>query len=120
MGINQARRGEIVVLEFRDRQRYFPGIGVWTPAYRYEVHIVTSVTREGVVKATRDANGLERPVKHRDAERVLVMPKKVNADAAMKAAQAHTWSDHPEQPRPYYELNELRQMLLQHVIEAGN
>jgi hypothetical protein len=102
-----AHRGDLAVIVANH-----PDLGYQT----VEITEVTSITRDGLVKAIRDTWDTTRPLARvLGVEQVLVVPKtEVDAAAVMKAAKAHTWPDHPNQPRHYESLDEVRALMAEH------
>jgi hypothetical protein len=109
-----ARRGDIAVIE-STRHDYVQGKGS-TVRYDVEITLVTSVTKTGFVKEVRDAWGsLRKVTPNRLDTLVRVLPaSQVDPGDAMKVAKDHHWPGHPDQPRPFGSLEEVRQALTPH------
>jgi hypothetical protein len=106
--LGRARRGDIAVLEIRAHD------GIPT---RWEIHRVTSITREGVVKATVDPwpNSAPVPYARLFAARChIASAATVDADAVMAAARAHHWPGHPDHPMSFDTFEAARDVVKAH------
>jgi hypothetical protein len=109
-----AKRGDLAVIII-ERQDYY--IGQASPPARTEVtiHEVTSVTRDGAVKAVRGTWPGSSPVpveRLARGARILTMSKTaIDVPAALDVARAHHWAGHPGQPRPFDSLAAVRAAL---------
>jgi hypothetical protein len=100
-----ARRGDLVVVHEHVRD-YVIGQGA-SEYDRYEVGVVTSVTRDGLVKRYTGTWGSEVTI--RGHVRCQLVPRAaVDVAGAFAAAKAHTWPGHPTQPKAYESLEEVR------------
>jgi hypothetical protein len=84
--------------------------------FRVEITEITSITRDGHVKAIRDSWGMTWPLaRYLGVEQVLIVSKsEVDTAAVMTATKAHTWSGHSNQPRPYESLDEAHAVVAEH------
>lgn len=118
----RAKRGDLVIVarEYRD---YIIG----QPSREYttcEVGTVTSITRDGVVKAFRSVHyygqdGCEESTQlsylPKPFEALIVPAAKIDVQAALKTAYEHCWpSGHP--CMPYGSLAEVREALRPHLL----
>lgn len=95
----KARRGDLAAV-VRTRRDFYTDRPAET---REEVVLmeVTSVTREGVVKAGRDAWGEVEPVDRYGPAAVYVLPAaEVDVKAVMRMAAGHCWPN-SDTPRPF-------------------
>lgn len=111
MTFQPARRGDLVVIVINH-----PDLDYQT----VEIMLVTSITRDGHVKATQNTWGTTLPLARQlGVQQTLVVSKtEVDVDAVMAAARAHTWPGHPNQPMHYDTLAEVRQVLAPHRLQA--
>lgn len=102
-----ARRGDLLLL------------GQDGDCWRFGV--VTSITREGVVRAARLVGYGDVPTMiypPRPGQVVKVMCRdRIDVDAALAVAAAHTWPQH-DSPMPYSSLTEAREAV-RHLIIGG-
>ena len=105
-----AKRGMVLVHEIT-RRDYIIGEGPREHT-DCELGIVTSITRDGLVKRYRNAWGGEQdgPAGRMFRGRVHLAPG-IDPEPAMAAAKAHCWPGHPGQPKPYGSLAEVREAL---------
>ena len=107
----EAKRGDLVVLEIRHRD-FYAGSGI-KESYEYSVAVVTSITRDGMVKAARRAGWdggcpLDRMT---GLVRWWVAPKaSMDVEAAMAAAAEHTYPN-SSTTRGFETLEEARELL---------
>lgn len=118
--VRPARRGDLVVVEETTVTSFIGARSVATS--RYTVAVVTSVTRDGAVKAFRvdryqTENGETRQVARLAAgTRLLTFPKeKINVAAAQQTAREHTWPG-GQSSMPYNTLDEVREALRPHLV----
>jgi hypothetical protein len=108
----KAKRGDAIAIVTESRD-YVIGRPSST-ATRVEVGIVTSITRDGVVKAFRNTwsespQPIERVVGFKQC---IVIPSDVVSPAdVMTVAKAHHWPGHPNQPKAFDSLEALREAL---------
>jgi hypothetical protein len=112
-----AKRGDIAVIVTERRDCH---IGK-SSTIRTEVEVteVTSVTREGAVKAVRFARrgAPSIPVARLMPHTTYVVPRaEFDVASALDAARAHHWPNHPDQPKHFDSLDEVRGMLIAHRI----
>ena len=86
---------------------------------RVDLMQVTSCKRDGYVKECRDASGY---IDTRwTTGRVLIIPPSVVAsDDVRRVALAHHWDGHPNQPKPFDSLNEVRDALRPYRLERAS
>ncbi len=115
----KARRGDIAVL-VTERRNYYIGRGS-TVHTDVEIALVTSVTREGTVKAVRHVGSdTTLPVARLPRHTVhIVSAAEFDVAAVLESARAHCWPGHPDQVKPYASLAEVRDMLQQHRACPG-
>lgn len=112
---NPATRG--MVLVHHEHSSYWvndePGKGHSVESDDFTIGVVTSVTREGIVKRFRTAGwGTDRPgPADKQFRGKVYMAPGIDPEAALEAAKAHTWPGHPEQPMPFRSLEEVRAVL---------
>ena len=124
---NPAKRGMVLVHHEHSRcwVNDAPGRGHVAESDDFTIGVVTSVTRDGVVKRFRSAEcGTERPgpADKRFGGKVYLAPG-VDPEGAIEAARSHTWPGHPDQPMPFGSLEEIRAALRpyrQAEAEAGS
>ena len=109
-----ARRG-MVCVHVKHQRDWFIG----EPNREHDdvvVGIVTGITREGLVRRFK-VPSYEDSWNERDLRRcggqVLVCPD-VDPAGAEQAARAHHWPKHPESPRPFASVAEVREALRPH------
>lgn len=112
----KAKRGDIAVI-VTERRDYYIGQETQT---RTEVtlHVVTSITREGIVKAVRDVWDGSTPVPldrvHACRSALYIVPQgDVDVPAAMATARAHTYPN-SDTPMAYASVAEVKAMLSGH------
>lgn len=110
----KAKRGDLVVIVTR-----VPDFVIGQPAAsrdQVDVCEVTSITRDGVIKAVRKASwGMTVEMSRwTNRHQTYVVPKAdIDVAAAMETAAANPW--HNGMPGKYYDsLDEVREMLRQH------
>jgi hypothetical protein len=124
-GGSRARRGDLIVV-----CQEHPSFGAGDPYDSYTVGVVTSVTRDGGVKAYRPAGDLPEPERAGRAadkgtdlarqrpDRFWVLPADgVDVPAALATAACHTWPD-SQFPQPYESLDEVRAVMQPHLAAA--
>jgi hypothetical protein len=108
--VKKAQRGDLVVVHrtqsitFTDRVERRD---------EFRVGRVTNITRDGAVKKWAPVGFGETPVevdRVRDTVRVAGQ-RTVDVDAALDAARAHHYDGHPEHPKPFDSLEEVRELL---------
>lgn len=85
-----------------------------------EIHEVTSVTREGAVKAVRRLDSdYSTPIErcHGVTQRLLIPAAVIDKPAAVQTILAHTWPGH-ESMKPYDSIEEARAALRPHLVSA--
>jgi hypothetical protein len=115
----KARKGDLVLVERIDRD-YVIGQGA-VEYTTYNVGVVASATRDGIAKTWRRvgwgsaliSGGHAEPLQNsRLVSRYWVMPaKRIDVEAALRAAKAHHWPGHPGQPKAFDSLDEARSAL---------
>lgn len=119
----KAKRGDLVALVITST--YARTSGPVQSSTRVLVHMVTSITREGAVKATRPLHGSDLgrgeqygPEKPSPIDRVLGLRQRyvigadqVHIPSAIAAVLAHHYPGHPGQLQPFDSLEELRELL---------
>lgn len=117
---NQAKRGDLAIIESRHRDHFMGQDARERSAFA--VCVVTSITRDGVVKAVRRTGYGDtiQPIAHWVGFHVahIVPQTKIDVDGALEAARQHTWPDHPDQPKYYDTLDEVRDALRPHLNVA--
>lgn len=112
----RARRGDLVIVHTVHRD-FIIGEGPKSHD-EFTIGVVTNINRDGAVKAYRPV-GTDRPLPlvylARSLQNVYLLPKdRVDVEAAMATAAAHTWPGH-DYPRYYDTLGEVRDALRPHV-----
>lgn len=111
------RRGDLLVIEFSRSVAFTQG-GDRLTTTDYDLHQVTNITRAGVAKATRDRWPGATPTplaRWTGVTNTLVIPAvEFDVEAIWAAALRHTWPDHPNQPRNWATLEELRVLCAPH------
>lgn len=110
----RARRGDLAVLVCT-RRDFVIGQGT-TERTAADVVQVTSVTRQGLVKAVRSCwtDSCSVPLERWSfpgPEVYLVSQDRIDVVAAMELARQHSWPGHPNQPMPFESLEAVRQAL---------
>lgn len=115
-----AKRGDLVIVG-RKVGNYIIG-KPYSEHDEYRICVVTNITREGAVKAYRDRDD---GVAHRLDQVInligiaLVPAVRIDVDAAMKAAEDHTWPG--GQPwMPFDSLDEVRAALKPHLLDGAS
>lgn len=119
----EARKGDLILIE---RKAIITSL---TEPRRerttYEYGVVGSATRDGVVKTWHPlgyGDGLlsvSDSVLPRHA-RMWVMPRKaIDVEAALRAAKAHHWDGHPNQPKPFDTLEAAKDAIRAYVIKSA-
>jgi len=118
----QAKRGDLIV---RVSTPHTHTIGSATQARtRVEVLEVTSVTRDGMVKAARnvadDSLASVPRERWRDVQQIYVIPAAdINKQAVVEAVKSHHYPGHPDQPQPFDSVAEVKALLRPHLAKAG-
>lgn len=109
-----AKRGDLVVIESTHTD-FVIGSGS-SKRQTFEIGIVTSIDRQGIVQRIKDAWGSPRRLY--SWERVYIASKtSVHAEQAHEAAQTqHTYPGHPGQPMPFASLDEAKAFLTPYRI----
>ncbi|XAO35565.1 hypothetical protein SEA_MORGANA_131 [Gordonia phage Morgana] len=111
-----ARRGDAIVLVQAGRTLYADGRPS-QPTTDIEVGIVTSVTRDGSVKAFTDVIGSRQDLARRTsrwhfAQRYILSQDEIDVEAFVAAARARRWPHRPDDadhlPYPFQSLDEAR------------
>lgn len=123
MTTTKAKRGDLVALHFESSSVSVEhGRSVRSAI---EIHLVTGVTREGVVKATRPVHGSDlgrceryepekpQPIarRHGLVARYVIPAAHLDVARATAAVLAHAWPGYPGQVKPYDSLAEAREAL---------
>jgi hypothetical protein len=115
----KAKRGDLVAI-VQEHRDYIIGQGA-TKHTTCQIAVVSSITREGLVKAVRWAyNHGEKwddptPLAHLGRiETHLVPAAKIDVAAALEAAKAHSWPS--GSTMPYASLDEVRDALRPHLF----
>ena len=116
----KAKRGDSVAI-IAEKSCYASGTGR-TVRTEIELGTVTSITRDGAVKAYRSAGWssstsllIERVV---GFKQLLVIPAgMVDPADVLTVAKAHHWDGHPNQPKHWESVEELRAALRPYLIE---
>jgi hypothetical protein len=117
-----AKRGDLVLMEQHNRYTYqHPGEGPRTvTAVEYDLHQITSVTREGAIKATRDRwpHTVATPfARLLHVERWAVIPAEdVDAESLWAEACTHTWPEHDTQPMRWDSRAEVTELIKRHRV----
>lgn len=118
MTTTKAKRGDLVAITF-ERSDYVIGQGPSVRNY-VEVHEVSSITRDGVVKCTRDlhAGARSTPIERRYGwqNRYVIGADTIDKAGALAAIKGHHYEGHPGQLRPFDSLEELRDLLRPFLI----
>ncbi len=113
----KAKRGDIAVIVTEERT-FYTNQPTETRT-RVDVTEITSITREGIVKAVRNVWGgvpYSVDIHHARRSALYVVPKTdVDVPASMAAARAHTFPN-SDTPMPYGSLAEVKAMLSVHRI----
>lgn len=103
-----AKRGDLVVVS-ETAADYVNGVGR-TERTTARVGVVTSITREGLVKAALLV-GSDTPTVLATRHRTVVCSKnRIDVGAALEVARRHTWPQH-DSPMPYSSIDEIREAL---------
>jgi hypothetical protein len=112
----KTRKGDLILVERIDRDYYTDGRGV-VERTSYVFGIVASATRDGTPKTWHSlgygadliAEGYAQPVNSRLVHRFWVMSAKdIDVTGVLRAAKAHHWPNHPDQPMPFDSLDEAK------------
>jgi len=104
-----AKRGGLVITV--EERSDLSLMGGRTVTAAYSVGVVTSITREGVIKAWRDTWGTEQLARHNPRVTFQVGSKdRFDVDGAYEMAKAHTWPGRPT-PKDWDSLDELKAAL---------
>jgi hypothetical protein len=115
-----AKRGDIAVIPITFRALYIGSAGTTTT--EYHVTIVTSVTRDGNVKAVRTVDSdtvipLNRFYSGGRRGQIMIAAKnKCDVAGVIESVKLHTWPGHPNQIKAYTSWDEVRDMVLSHKI----
>lgn len=115
----QAKRGDLAVIEYINS--YTTGDFRRVTRNQYDLAEVTSITRDGMVKAVRDQWGQVRPIDQWFGfQRALVVPAAdVDKGAVLAAVAAHHYGGHPGQPKPFDSLDEVRALVGPHRVTVS-
>lgn len=113
----KARRGDLAVLLMRSTTTHLSE-GRQT-SERVEIGTVTSVTREGTVKAVAipfsrtdlDPQSLPLRSRHGVTSVLLVPADEIDTEAALSAYREHRWNDESEMIKPLDSIAQAREML---------
>ena len=117
MAATKARRGDLVVLE--KRTSYTTTSEGYHEATVYDVGIVASITRDGIVKAVETRYGGSTPLKNMHGiGRTFVVPQgEINVREAAEAAWSNEWR--PGYPgKPFDSLDDLRDVVRPFLVGA--
>ena len=101
-----AKRGDLVVIGQTHRD-YVIGQGV-SERNTFELGTVTGVTRAGIVTRYLCTWGHEVTIRRQPDSVQLVSKAAIDVAAVMAMATAHTWPGHPNQPKAFDTLAEVR------------
>ena len=106
----KARRGDLVVIE--RKTSYVTTSDGWHESTEYDVGIVTSITRDGLVKAckTRYADSVPMDHIHGYLRSFIVPQSEIDVVSAVEAARANEWSS-GHTGKPFDSLDEVRDVL---------
>ena len=110
-----AKRGDLAVLTISVPTGRLDG----SRELAYLIEVITSVTRDGQMKATRPANAI-RPLLlgHRGIKAHRVVPAvEVDVAAGLADVESHTWPG-STRVRPYDDMTEVRALLARHTTTA--
>lgn len=114
----KARKGDLIVVE---RTECDFVLGQPTERTTYQLGMVASATREGVVKSWfRPGYGDQlvneyQSVLARNERAAYVVPKSgIDVAAVLTAAKDHHWPGHPGQPMPFDTVEEVREIARPH------
>lgn len=126
-----AKRGDIVIIQQHHRD-WVQGQGA-VESDTYTIGTVTSITRDGTVKAYRPAgtqpyhypawdknNGSADVARVTGFVRAILVPATYADPAGVLAtAECHTWPGHPEHVRAYDTLDEVRAAVAPHRLDSA-
>lgn len=114
-----ARRGDLVIVQHSTLEATRDGRG--RTVHRFRVAVVTSVTRDGQVKAFQEHSAsAPYQVKHepRNTRLHIVSQEKIDVEAALATARANPWNTGGGHlGKPYYSLTEVRDAMKPHMKE---
>jgi hypothetical protein len=119
------RKGDLILVERVDRDYYTDGFGV-IERTSYEFGVVAAATRDGVAKTwcgvgwgdNLISDGYAQPVASRSISRHWVLSaKEIEVEGVLRAAKAHHWPNHPDQPMPFASLDDAKAAARPHVIQ---
>lgn len=113
----RAKRGDLVAL-IATTHDYVIGQGSQERT-TVEVCEVTSITRDGAVKAARRLDSeTSTPIErwHGVTQRLLIPADTIDKTAAVQTVLSHTWDGHPNQTKAYESINEARAALRPHLL----
>lgn len=115
----RATRGDLVIVQ-QTHNDFVIGQGL-TTRETFEVGVVTSVTREGVVKRFRSSwlDSEQRADLRRNARFLIASAAIIDVRAALETAKAHVWDAEHPYPKPYDSLAEAQAALRPHLLRAG-
>lgn len=115
-----ARRGDLIIIQRSSLQGTRDGRG--QTVHRFTAARVTSITRDGTVKAFQEhSSPIPYQVRHEPlSTRYHITPQEaINVAAALATAAANPWNtsgDHTG--KPYYSLQEVQAAMKPHLLEA--
>jgi len=112
-----AKRGTWLAVESTERTFY---IGRPTEERtRVDLFEVTSCTRDGYVKDCKDARGYAVGARWSSGRALTIPHEMVASEDVRRVALAHHYDGHPDQPRPFDSLDELRDALRPYRVQAS-
>lgn len=113
-----ARRGDLVIVQRSTLQGTRDGRG--QTVHRFTAARVTSITRDGIVKAFQEhSSPIPYQVKHepRSTRYHIIPQEKIDVEAALATARANPWNAAGGHlGKPYYSLAEVRDAMKPHMI----
>jgi hypothetical protein len=129
----QAKRGDLVVVHTQssDWVNDSPGHGHTQTSEQFAVGVVTSVTRDGLVKLWREAGQLDdqrdylgRPDRGRALPTVgfqqslIMSAAQIDVPGALASAAVHTWDGHSTHVKAFGSLDEVRAAVRPHLHQS--
>ena len=115
----QAKRGDVFAIVREERTAY---IGKPSETRtRVDVVRITSCTRDGIAKAAEDCQGYTVGAWALTSGRaLLIAADRVRPEDAMRVAREHHYDGHPNQPKPFDSVEELREALRPYLLERAS
>jgi hypothetical protein len=108
----RAARGDLIVVERTTSVTFHAPTFRTERRVEYVVGRVTNITRDGLVKKYAPVGLGEAPVELRTGDRTRIAAKaSIDVDGALDAARAHHYDGHPNHPKPFDSLEEVRALL---------